>query len=96
MTAEWKRANCIGQCACPICKDTDAEVCEGKSGKFPYVICESCGTMIQTRTRKGARLLLALGGLNQVPEPAPLKPPPLPPAPQPGRVDPIFGRISDV
>jgi hypothetical protein len=84
-TTTLDRANQLGQCICPICKAAGADVCQGK--RTAYVVCENCGTLTQTRTRKGnAAILALLGPAHQVkgpdPEPAPAPKPEPKPAPR--------------
>lgn len=75
MTAEIReRQNKLGQCTCPICKSPEAEVLQG--ARLPYIVCEDCGTLIQTRRRNGARLIAAMMTPDHPvkdPEPKPLQ-----------------------
>lgn len=76
------RAGLLGHCVCPVCKSTDAEVVQGK--RMPHIVCEDCGTLIQTRTRRGGKLIAAMVQQHRVdPPPEPPKPAPAPPAPPP-------------
>lgn len=62
----------LGICACPLpwCKEPGAEVRESEKGGVPYLICDACGTMVRTTSRKGKAGLRAMA----VPgSPAPVK-----------------------
>ena len=73
------RAGLLGTCSCPLCQSPDAEVIQGK--RTPHIVCEDCGTLIQTRTRRGGKLIAAL--LNPKHRVAPLPDPAPPPTPKP-------------
>ncbi len=84
-TPTLDRANQLGQCVCPICHADGADVCQGK--RTAYLVCENCGTLTQTRTRKGNAAILALLGpkhqvKNPAPDPAPVPKPEQKPAPR--------------
>jgi hypothetical protein len=75
-----ERAGLLGLCVCPICKSTDAEVIQGK--RMPHIVCEDCGSLIQSRTKRGGKLIAAMIRSHKVNPPD--DPPPVPaPAPTP-------------
>lgn len=92
--ADLDRANQLGQCTCPICKAPGADVCQGK--RFAYLVCESCGSLTQTRTRRGHHALVGLlGPTSAVADPAPTPTPaPAPAAPKPARKSAGLGDVA--
>lgn len=91
MTAEIReRANKLGQCVCPVCKSTEADVLQGS--RLPYIVCEDCGTLIQTRQRRGARLIAAmLTPQHKVTDPIPQPTPTPKPAAENNGLDFLLG-----
>lgn len=71
----------LGTCKCPMpwCGAPGAEVREG-ARQTPYLLCDECGVMIRTNSRKGKNGLRALVA---PPSPAPAKGDPAPPADKP-------------
>ena len=74
----------IGLCTCLLCEADAAEVREGEKGR-PYIVCDSCVSMVKTMSRTGAvaiRARIAAVG-NPAPKPAAGDPDPAPAAPAP-------------
>lgn len=95
MADEFDRPNQLGQCRCPICKTDGADVCKGK--RFAYLVCESCGSLTQTRTRRGNQALMALlGPSHVVADPTPTPPAAPAGAPKPAKKSAGFADVASL